>query len=214
MGLSAFTAAIENPVSRALLLGGLLENGGIPKLRRITLQGPPTSTRWCRPSQGPRPDQVSFEPAPPPKDFAYLTARDYAKAYRDGTLSPLEVAERVLAAIEASDQGEAPLRAFIAVNRQDVLAQAQAAQERIHSGQALSPMDGVPVAVKDEIDMQPYPTTVGTRFLGTAPASAGFDGCSQAAGSWSAAGWQGQHARDRHQPEWRQRPPRDGAQPL
>ncbi len=41
-GLSAFTAAVENPVSRALLLGGLLENAGIPKLRRITLQEPPT----------------------------------------------------------------------------------------------------------------------------------------------------------------------------
>ncbi|HBB18087.1 MAG TPA: hypothetical protein DCZ97_14220 [Syntrophus sp. (in: bacteria)] len=29
---------------------------------------------------------------------------------------------------------------------------------------------GVPVAVKDEIDMTPYPTTVGTAFLGKTPA--------------------------------------------
>ncbi len=171
MGLSAFTAAIENPLSRALLLGSLLENGGIPKLRRITLQGPPTFYPLVQPEPGSQFEQAPFAPGAPPKDFAYLTARDYAKAYRDGTLSPLEVAERVLAAIQASDQGEAPLRTFIAVNRQDVLNQAQAAQKRISSGQALGPLDGVPVAVKDEIDMQPYPTTVGTRFLGTAPAS-------------------------------------------
>ena len=30
----------------------------------------------------------------------------------------------------------------------------------------------VPVAVKDELDMTPYPTTVGTAFLGTQPAAA------------------------------------------
>jgi Asp-tRNA(Asn)/Glu-tRNA(Gln) amidotransferase A subunit family amidase len=33
----------------------------------------------------------------------------------------------------------------------------------------LSPLDGVPVAIKDEFDMRPYPTTVGTAFLGTDP---------------------------------------------
>jgi Asp-tRNA(Asn)/Glu-tRNA(Gln) amidotransferase A subunit family amidase len=36
----------------------------------------------------------------------------------------------------------------------------------------LSIFDGVPVAVKDEVDMVPYPTTVGTAFLGKTPASA------------------------------------------
>ena len=170
-GLSAFTAAVENPVSRALLLGGLLENAGIPKLRRITLQEPPTFYPLVQPEGGFQVEKASFEPGAPPENFAYLTARDYAKAYRDGTLNPVEVAERVLSAIEASEQGNTPLRAFIAIDRQDVMAQAQAAQERIRSGHALSLLDGVPVAVKDEIDMKPYPTTVGTRFLGTAPAA-------------------------------------------
>jgi Asp-tRNA(Asn)/Glu-tRNA(Gln) amidotransferase A subunit family amidase len=33
-------------------------------------------------------------------------------------------------------------------------------------------LDGVPVAVKDEVDMMPYPTTVGTKFLGRTPATA------------------------------------------
>lgn len=170
-GLSAFTAAVENPVSRALLLGGLLENGGILKLRRITLQEPPTFYPLVQPERDAQAESAPFAPGAPPKDFAYLTARDYAKAYREGTLSPVEVAERVLAAIEASEQGETPLRIFIAIDRQDVLAQAQAAQERIRSGQPLSLLDGVPVVVKDEFDMKPYPTTVGTRFLGKAPAA-------------------------------------------
>ena len=33
----------------------------------------------------------------------------------------------------------------------------------------MSLLDGVPVAVKDEVDMQPYPTTAGTTFMGNAP---------------------------------------------
>ena len=75
-----------------------------------------------------------------------------------------------MGAIAASDRGPKPLRAFIAVNQDDVMAQAQAATERLQAGQPLSILDGVPVTVKDEVDMIPYPTTGGTRFLGKAPA--------------------------------------------
>jgi hypothetical protein len=31
--------------------------------------------------------------------------------------------------------------------------------------------DGVPVAIKDEINVRGYPTSVGARFLGTSPAT-------------------------------------------
>ncbi|HEX7598226.1 MAG TPA: amidase, partial [Polyangia bacterium] len=114
---------------------------------------------------------VPFEPGPQPQGFPYCTARDYAAAYHHGGLSPLTVAESLLAAITASDQGDAPLRAFMPVNREDLLAQAKASAERIAAGRALGPLDGVPVAVKDEVDMRPYPTKVGTTFLGQSPAA-------------------------------------------
>ena len=58
------------------------------------------------------------------------------------------------------------MKAFIAVDREDVMRQAREATERIKTGKPLSIFDGVPVAVKDEMDMTPYPTTVGTAFLG------------------------------------------------
>ena len=168
--LKAFTAAVENPLTRSLLLPGLLENGGIPKLRRITLDEPPTFMPLVA-SAAPAEPPAAFEPGAPPAGFPYRTARDYTAAYREGTLNPVAAAEGVLAAISASEQGDAPLRAFIACNREDVLAQARSAALRLKSGRPLSPLDGVPVAVKDEIDMKPYPTTVGTRFLGKAPAA-------------------------------------------
>ncbi len=41
-GLTAFTAAVENPLTRSLLLPSLLENGGIPRLRSMVLDEPPT----------------------------------------------------------------------------------------------------------------------------------------------------------------------------
>jgi Asp-tRNA(Asn)/Glu-tRNA(Gln) amidotransferase A subunit family amidase len=170
-GLSAFTAAVENRASRALLLPGLLKNGGIPRLRQITLSEPPTLYPLVAPtSEQTQEAPAAFTPGPPPEGFPYRTAADYATAYQRGELSPLEAAEAVLAAIEASESRKPPLRAFLAVLREDVLAQAQAATERIKAGRALGPLDGVPLAIKDEIDMLPYPTTVGTAFLGAQPA--------------------------------------------
>ncbi len=172
-GLRAFTAALENRAGRGMLLGSLLENGGIPKLRRITVEEPPTLYPLVRADEAGQPE--GFTPGAPPAGFPFATIQDYARAYRQGATSPVEVAEAVLAAIQASEQGAAPLRAFIAVDPQDVLAQARRSAQRLAEGQALGPLDGVPVAVKDEVDLLPYPTTVGTRFLGKTPV--GEDSC-------------------------------------
>ncbi len=172
MGLRAFTLAMENPLPRSLLLGGLLENGGIPRLRRIALQEPPLLYPLVPPQpQIPPVKPVRFSAGAAPQDFPYRTARDYADAYRQGQLTPVEVAERVLAAVDASEQDAPALRVFVAIDRQDVMAQAQASAERHRAGKPLSLLDGVPVAVKDEIDLKPYPTMVGTSFLGKAPAA-------------------------------------------
>jgi Asp-tRNA(Asn)/Glu-tRNA(Gln) amidotransferase A subunit family amidase len=171
VGLQLFAAAVENPASRALLIGSLLENGGIPKLRRTTLNETPTLYPLVAPQVDSQPEIVPFQPGAQPEAFPYRTVRDFAAAYRQGALSPVEVAERVLAAIEASETGPAPLRTFIAIQREDVLSQARASAQRYASGKPLGPLDGVPVAVKDEVDMLPYPTTVGTRFLGKQPAA-------------------------------------------
>jgi len=164
--LIIFTSTVENPLSRPLLLGSLLENGGIPKLRQSTFEEAPTFYPLVEGKQESNDEAQSFEAGAPPHGFPYRTIRDYADAYRQGTLNPVEAAERVLSAIDASDEGETPLRAFIAINREDVLSQAERAAERIRSGKSKSLLDGVPVAVKDELNLVPYPTTVGTRFLG------------------------------------------------
>jgi len=101
--------------------------------------------------------------------FEPITA--FAAAYRGGTITPADVAERVLGHIQSSDRLVPPMRFFIALDPEDVRKQASLASERLRSGHPLSLLDGVPVAVKDELDQRGYPTTVGTRFLGRTPAT-------------------------------------------
>jgi len=170
IGLKLFTALVENKFTRLFLIGSLLENGGIPKLRKIKLEEAPTYYPLVEPAGKDKLISVTFEPGKKPKDFPYRSAADYVKAYKDGTLSPLQAAEQVLAAIEASEKDQTPLRAFILFDREDVLSQAKASTKRYQAKKPLGPLDGVPVAIKDEIDMTPYPTNVGTKFIGNKPA--------------------------------------------
>ena len=100
---------------------------------------------------------------------------DYHAAYRAGTTTPIAVAERALDAIAASEAHATPLRAFISVLREDVLAQARASAARWAAGAPLGPLDGVPMCVKDEMDQAGHPTTLGTPALarGAVPHDAG-----------------------------------------
>jgi Asp-tRNA(Asn)/Glu-tRNA(Gln) amidotransferase A subunit family amidase len=54
---------------------------------------------------------------------------------------------------------------MIASKTDDVMKQAQASAERYAENNSIGPLDGVPIAIKDEFNMIPYPTTVGTKFL-------------------------------------------------
>ena len=175
-GLDLFTALVENQAGRALLIGSLLENGGIPKLSKLQLDEAPTLYPLDDHADGAgaplgAPEFADFASLPE-SGVPYPTIRQYARAYRDGRATPLSVAEKVFTSVAASEALETPLRLFIAMHKDDVLAQAHASAERIQSGQALSILDGVPMAVKDEIDMLPYPTTLGTCFLGQQPVTA------------------------------------------
>ena len=104
-------------------------------------------------------------------EFKPTTRADYVDAYHEGSCTPVDVARRVLEFSDKSDGRTPPMRFFIAQDAKDLQRQAQQSADRYEQGAALSPWDGVPVAVKDEIEQVPYPTTVGTTFLGTAPAT-------------------------------------------
>lgn len=170
--LALFADAVSSPLIRPLLIGSLLENGGIPKLRKLKFDEEPTffplsiaDEKAAGPAETPQ-----YSPAERPA-MPFRTARDYAEAYRAGRFTPQQIAERVSDAIAASDKSSPPLRAFIASQREDIRRQAEESASRLKAGQPRSFLEGVPVAIKDEVDMLPYPTTVGTKFLGHKPAT-------------------------------------------
>lgn len=172
--LKLFASLVEGAFKGALI-PTLFESAGVTWLRKQHFDEAPTYapihyTGQLQDKAAAVPE-AEFPKSPSQgKGFVFTSIHEYANAYRAGTLTPEDVAKRVLEAIEQSDATSQPLRAFIAVNREDVLRQAKESTQRFKDGKPLSLFDGVPVAVKDEMDMTPYPTTVGTAFLGKTPA--------------------------------------------
>ena len=69
------------------------------------------------------------------------------------------------ACLERIDEVDGTLNAFLHVDADGVLAQAAASDERRASGQPASPLDGVPIAVKDVLTTRGLPTTCGSKIL-------------------------------------------------
>jgi Asp-tRNA(Asn)/Glu-tRNA(Gln) amidotransferase A subunit family amidase len=84
-----------------------------------------------------------------------------ARAYRERRVTPTEIVSRALRAAADFE----PLNAFIRLDADGPHAEAEASTARWAAGAPLSPLDGVPVAVKDQIDVAGMPTTGGTSFL-------------------------------------------------
>jgi amidase len=82
-----------------------------------------------------------------------------ARALADGTITSRELVERTLARVQAS-QGS--LNAFRVVRTEAALAEAAAADAQLAAG-ARKPLLGVPVAVKDDMDVAGEPTAFGCR---------------------------------------------------
>ncbi|MBN2043835.1 MAG: amidase [Anaerolineales bacterium] len=173
-GLRMFVKALGWPVVGRLLVDNLLATAGIKAFRQKQFTEEPTLMPIHFADHPVREYAVPhFESKQVPESiegFRFATAADFHQAYLEAKFSPLDVAERVIVAVEDSNQQSPPLRAVIATDAGEIRQQAEASAARYLDGNPLSPIDGVPVAVKDEIDLAPYPTTVGTAFLGDSPA--------------------------------------------
>jgi aspartyl-tRNA(Asn)/glutamyl-tRNA(Gln) amidotransferase subunit A len=85
-----------------------------------------------------------------------LTLTDAALQIRRGKLSPVDLARECLARIERLNPA---LDAFITVTPELALAQARKAEAEIMAGEWRGPLHGIPVALKDLIDVAGVPTT-------------------------------------------------------
>ena len=96
------------------------------------------------------------------KDFWRLSATELARRYRDGSLTPTAVALGCLARLEAVNP---QINAVIARRDPDFLKEAEASTMRHARGEALSPLDGIPLSVKDSLYTADQPTTWGCPAL-------------------------------------------------
>src|SRR5579862_8772847 len=88
-----------------------------------------------------------------------LGAAELSKAYENRDLSPVDVVGTCLARIEALDAG---INAFCHVDADYVQAAAVESEGRWMQNAPLSPVDGVPVAIKDLLLTQGWPTRRGS----------------------------------------------------
>ncbi|KAF1955333.1 amidase signature enzyme [Byssothecium circinans] len=101
----------------------------------------------------------------PPQDAPgrFYTIADYHNAYKSGRIAPTDVVEFLLPLIRRDAEKHTPYTtAFIDSNIELVRAAAEASTQRWKEGKPLGLMDGVPFAVKDDIDVKGYRRYVGT----------------------------------------------------
>jgi aspartyl-tRNA(Asn)/glutamyl-tRNA(Gln) amidotransferase subunit A len=95
-------------------------------------------------------------------DVTRMTATQVAALISSGDASAVEVAQAHLDRIAAVDDR---VHAFLHVDSAGALDAARAVDERRKAGEALGPLAGVPVAVKDVVTTRGVPTTAGSKIL-------------------------------------------------
>jgi aspartyl-tRNA(Asn)/glutamyl-tRNA(Gln) amidotransferase subunit A len=76
-------------------------------------------------------------------------------------LSPVDLMDALLARISKLDQ---KLHAFVSVYAKEARLAAEAADKAIRAGQAVGPLHGIPIALKDLVELQGRVTTGGSKF--------------------------------------------------
>src|SRR5258707_1515175 len=100
-------------------------------------------------------------------DIAFASAEALVDLYRKKALSPVEATQ---ALFERLDALQPKLNAFCIVDRDGALAAARGSERRWHQGEPVSPIDGVPVTIKDLVLMRGFPTLPGSKLVDPAPA--------------------------------------------
>ena len=90
------------------------------------------------------------------------SATELAKMLRKREVSSREITESVLKRI---DEKEEAIHAFITVTPEIALKHADLADKRFRENKRVSPLNGMPVAIKDNMCTQGIPTTCGSKIL-------------------------------------------------
>jgi aspartyl-tRNA(Asn)/glutamyl-tRNA(Gln) amidotransferase subunit A len=92
-------------------------------------------------------------------DPIWAGVAELSRAFETRALSPVDVVDALLARIRARDA----LHAYIALYEDEARLAAEAADRAIRSGHRVGPLHGVPIALKDLIDLEGRVTTGGSK---------------------------------------------------
>ncbi len=95
-------------------------------------------------------------------DLLFMPAVKAAALIRARKLSPVEYVDTVLKAV---DKANPKLNCFRAVMPEEARRDAKAAEQAVMKGESLGPLHGVPISVKDLVDVQGVPTRHGSAIF-------------------------------------------------
>ncbi|WP_436317456.1 amidase [Variovorax sp. LjRoot84] len=98
------------------------------------------------------------------KPPAFAPIAKLSRALRTGRMSSVALTQECLRRIAAHD---VDFRSFLAVYEEEALAAAEQADQELRAGRDRGSLHGIPVALKDLVNMQGKPTTAGSPLLST-----------------------------------------------
>ncbi len=101
-------------------------------------------------------------------DPCFLSIAELTARYADGTLSPVDIARAHLA---RAARFEAQLQAIQLIDDTGALRAAQASETRWRIGAPVGALDGIPLTIKDNVDVAGFPTRHGSRTTDATPAA-------------------------------------------
>jgi aspartyl-tRNA(Asn)/glutamyl-tRNA(Gln) amidotransferase subunit A len=93
----------------------------------------------------------------PDKPLYHLTIHEAQKLVRGRELSPIELTRAILRRIEAVD---GKLHAYLNLTAESAMNEARAAEAEISQGKYRGPLHGIPLAVKDQLDLKGAPALI------------------------------------------------------
>ncbi len=170
VALKAFVSALESAVG-PVLLNKLVNDSGIQKFREASagsaspIQVPlPLGREPVESAEASTLAQRAVHAATELRGPKLETVGAFQTAYQRGETDPVRVVRRLNDGILKLEGGDEPMNFFIARKPEQAMAEAEASAARLKAGSPRSVLEGVPVVLKDEVDLEGFVTTLGTKF--------------------------------------------------